>query len=81
MHDHLHTPEVLAARKAAWRLKAENRHKLTVFTVRLSGLTFGWELRHLGSIIHHRSTEAYPSAELARQAGEAALTALTDAAT
>lgn len=68
-----------ATRNAREALKVVNRHRLMVYAVRLSGSAFGWELRHLGGIVHHRSTEGFPSMELAREAGEAALAALPDA--
>ena len=78
--DYLQTDAARAARRQTRQTteaeKVANRHRLMVFTVRLSGTAFGWELRHFGSIVHHRSSENYSSEQLARQAGEAALAAM-----
>ena len=58
-----------STRSARDALKIVNRHKLAVFAVRLSGSTYGWELRHLGGIVHHRSVESFPSIALAQAGG------------
>lgn len=75
--NHLQTQAARAARAASRRaneeLRIANRYKLLVFTVRLTGSAFGWELRQFGSIVQQRGSESFLSAELARQAGEAAL--------
>ena len=45
-----------------------------VFVTRVSGQSFSWQVRRFGGIVVQEGQHTYPTAQLARQAGEAALT-------
>lgn len=69
-----------AARKAsldARRVRSETLAtefgKPAVFVVRISTDLFGWEVRQYGGVVLTRSKGGFLSGDLARQAGEAAL--------
>lgn len=47
-----------------------------VFIVKADDRAFTWELRRFGGVVLERGVETFPSGELARAGGEAALAAL-----
>ena len=47
-----------------------------VFVTRVSNQAFTWQVRRFGALVVQEAQQTYPSAQLAREAGEAALGAL-----
>lgn len=65
----------LARRREIAASPKDPRGALDLFIVRgaESGIDFGWEVRRFGAIVVARSGGGYPTAALARQAGEGAV--------